>query len=267
MTKKTILVTNDDGIESPGLQAAVEAIYQLGTVVVVAPSHQQTAAGRGLTGDKNSTLTPVDYSINGTVVKAYHCDCSPALVVKHYLRTIGRDTMPDLVISGVNYGENLGTNVTSSGTVGAALEAACSGIPAIAASKVTDTESHRNFTEQNWSASIHFVRQFATLMLAQKLLPDVEVLKIDVPHEATSLTEWKVTKLANATYYSKVLQNPTIKTKVGDGKTVVDFDPELITVDTDIYAVAIDKVVSVTPLSSDMTSRVIASELDIFLRR
>ncbi len=262
-----ILVTNDDGIHSPGLRAAVEAVHELGTVIIAAPSNQQTAAGRGLTGDKNSTLTPINYTVNGTEIRAFHSDCSPALVVKHYLRTIGRNDKLDLVVSGINYGENLGINVTSSGTVGAALEAACSGIPAIAASKVTDTESHRNFTDQDWTASIHFVRKFANLIINQDLLPDVEVLKIDVPDLATRSTPWKITKLANTGYYTKAIENPSLETKIGDGKTIVSFKREKITPDTDIYATAIDKIVSITPLSTNLTSRIGLSELDSFFRR
>ena len=104
-----ILITNDDGIRSPGLKAAVEAVLDIGTVTVVAPSFQQTGAGRGLTGEKNAGLIPVDYAVNGVTVKAFHCDCSPALAVRHSLRTIFKSDRPDLLISGINYGENPGT--------------------------------------------------------------------------------------------------------------------------------------------------------------
>ena len=70
MKNYNILITNDDGIESPGLKAAVEAVLDLGTVTVAAPTHQQTGAGRGLTGDKESTLIPVDYCVKGTAIRS-----------------------------------------------------------------------------------------------------------------------------------------------------------------------------------------------------
>jgi 5'-nucleotidase len=145
MRKYQILITNDDGIESPGLRAAVESVVDIGDVTIVAPSHQQTGMGRSLTGDEQARLEPVDYQINGTKISAYHCDCSPALVVRHSLKTIFNGNRPDLLVSGMNYGENLGTNVTCSGTVGAALEASSFGIAAIAISKQTDIESHHGF--------------------------------------------------------------------------------------------------------------------------
>ena len=73
-----ILVTNDDGIESPGLRAAVEAVLPLGRVIVVAPSRQQTSMGRSLSGDKDAYLQPSEFRANGTRVDAYRCDCTPA---------------------------------------------------------------------------------------------------------------------------------------------------------------------------------------------
>ena len=74
MQNHNILITNDDGIESPGLRAAVEAVLKIGTVTVVAPSYQQTGTGRGLTGDKQSSLKPIEYQVDGTKIRAYHCE-------------------------------------------------------------------------------------------------------------------------------------------------------------------------------------------------
>lgn len=150
MENYKILVTNDDGIASPGLRAAVEAVLDMGDIMVLAPSSQQTGTGRGLTGEMQSRLEPIGYNVNGEDVRAFHCQCSPAMVVRHSVRTILRDAAPDLLISGINYGENLGVNVTCSGTVGAALEASSHGIPSIAISKQTDLNSHQTYTDQNW---------------------------------------------------------------------------------------------------------------------
>jgi len=261
MKKYKILVTNDDGIESPGLRAAVDVAVNFGSVTVAAPSHQQTAAGRGLTGDREASLIPIDYALNGTRIRAFHCDCSPALVVKHCLRTLFREHLPDLLISGINYGENVGVQITSSGTVGAALEAASVGIPCIAISKQTDVGSHLSYTAQDWTASAFFLNRFAKALLNTQLQTDVDVLKLDIPSDATSSTTWKITKQARAGYYFRTSANPTKNSKIFDGETTINIDKETLDPDTDIYALAIDKFVSVTPLSVDLTSRVKFDEL------
>ena len=256
MTNYQILITNDDGIQSPGLKAAVEAVLNLGEIIVVAPTYQQTGTGRGLTGNKQSSLLPIEYIVNGKNIKAYHCDCSPALIVRHSLMTVFRVEQPDLVISGINYGENLGANVTCSGTVGAALEAASRGIPSIAISKQTDIASHHTYSEQDWSATAHFLKHFSELLLTTKMMQDVDVLKIDVPDSATSDTAWKFTKLARASYYFKEIENPTLDCQLDAGNTVIKVDGSKLTADTDIHTLAIQKKISVTPLSIDISSRV-----------
>jgi 5'/3'-nucleotidase len=261
MKEYNILITNDDGIESPGLRAAVEAVIALGTVTVVAPTYQQTGTGRGVTGDKQATLVPVDFKVNGTTVQAFHGDCSPALIVRHSMRTIFHEKKPDLLISGINYGENLGINITASGTVGAAIEGASLGIPGIAISKQTDVESHHSYTAQDWSASVYFLHKFAKSLLQNTLPPDVDMLKIDVPGDASHSTKCKFTKLAKTGYYYKEIDGHSLLQRFGDGKTIIKVDREKQVPESDIHALAIDKVVSVTPLSIDFTSRVNLSEL------
>ncbi len=267
MQNHNILITNDDGIESPGLRAAVEAVLKIGTVTVVAPSHQQTGTGRGLTGDQQASLKLIEYQVNGTEIRAYHCECSPALIVRHSLRTIFKGNKPDLLISGINYGENLGINITCSGTIGAALEASSSGIPGIAISKQTDIESHHKYTDQDWSASSYFLNQFTKYILKEKLQKDVDVLKIDVPSDATPLTQYKITRLAKVDYYSKAIENPTVKSKICEGKTIIKVNKEGLDPESDIYAFTVDRFVSVTPLSVDLTSRVKLSELQKLLSK
>ncbi len=257
----TILVTNDDGIDSPGLKAAVEAVFPLGNIIVLAPNIQQTATGRGLFGDKDLTLQSAEFIVKDVNVEAYHCNCSPALIVRHGLRTILRDAMPDLLISGINYGENLGINITSSGTIGAALEGASFGVPGIAISKQTDVSTHLHYSDQDWSASIHFLKKFAKRMLASRLPDDVDLLKIDVPENASPSTRWGVTKLARCAYYFKTIENPTLDSKLGEGQTIIKVDGDNIDQSSDIYAIAKEKIVSVTPVSLDLTSRVQFEEL------
>ena len=264
MKKPHILITNDDGIESPGLKAAIEAVMDIGTLTVIAPSYQQTGAGRGLTGDKQAHLKAADFMIRGTKIRAYHGDGSPALVVRHCLKTIFRDAKPDLLVSGINYGENLGFNITCSGTVGAALEASSFGVPAIALSRQTCVDYHHSYIEQDWSTAAHFLQKFSTLLLEKRLPPDVDLLKIDVPENALPSTPWRTTRLARSFYYYRDIPEPGPMSNFGAGRTVVKSDWESLDADTDIYALAIDKVISVTPLSLDLTSRVSLSELQAY---
>lgn len=257
----TILITNDDGIDSPGLKAAAEAVSSLGTIIVIAPSSQQTGMGRGLVGEKDLCLLTIEYHLNGKNIEAYHCNCSPALIVRHSLRTILKTMKPDLLISGINYGENLGINITSSGTVGAALEGASFGIPSIAISKQTDISSHHRYTEQDWGTSVHFLEKFSKSMMGASLPSDVDILKIDIPDGASTLTKWEFTTLARSGYYSKKIINPSLKSKLGDGKTVIEVDESNLDQRSDIYAIFRKKVVSVTPISLDLTSRTDFDEL------
>lgn len=261
MTQPHIAITNDDGIDSPGLRAAVEAVADLGTLTIVAPTDQQTATGRGLTGNKQTGFERTDYAYSGGTVPGYHCPCSPAQIVRHSMQTLFQNERPDLLISGINYGENLGNMVTCSGTVGAALEASSHNIPAIAVSKQTDIASHHQYTEQSWDVVAYFLRMFVQKMLSQTLLPDVDVLKIDVPDNATERTEWKITSLSRTAYYIKTIENVSVDSKICDFKTLINVDRDNLEVGSDIHALAVERVVSVTPLSIDLTSRIDFADL------
>lgn len=250
-----ILVTNDDGISSPGLRAAVEAVIPLGEVVVVAPSSQQTSAGRSLHGDRNGSLLRVERFIGARNVTAYHCDCSPARAVLHALDVLFSGKKPDLLVSGINYGENLGTNITISGTVGAALQAAAHGIPGLAMSLQTDIENHRRHVDLDWTAARHFCHTFASWMLNARLPVDVDVLNVNVPAGATADTPWRRTSLSRQNYFVNHMANPTPASKIGEAVCQLGFDEESLESDSDIYAVRHHHV-SVTPVSMDLTSRI-----------
>jgi 5'-nucleotidase len=251
-----ILITNDDGIKSPGLKAAVEAVADLGRITIVAPTDQQTATGRGLTGNKQSRLERFDYPGGNSGVEAYHCPCSPAQVVRHAMFTLFREVKPDILISGINYGENLGNMISCSGTVGAALEASSHGVVGLAVSKQTDIASHHNYTSQDWRGAAHFVRKFTRCVLDTELPADVDLLKIDVPEGADEQTGWRMTRLSRSSYYTKNLDNTSIDTRVCDFKTRIQVLQDELESDSDIYALAVEKQVAVTPLSLDFTSRV-----------
>jgi len=257
-----ILVTNDDGIESPGLRAAVEAVLPLGEVIVVAPSSQQTSAGRGLHGDRHGSFQRVELKFGEKTVTGYHCDCSPARIVLHAFDVLFNEKQPDLIVSGINYGENLGTNVTISGTVGAALQAASHGVPGLTMSLQTDIENHRKYVELEWGAATHFCNIFASLMLNSKLPPDVDILNVNVPAPATSTTRWKVTRLSRQSYFVNHLADPHHTSKIGDAVCRLGFDEATLEPDSDIRTVR-SNLVSVTPVSMDLTSRI---DLKSFLK-
>ena len=166
-TRPLILLTNDDGIDSPGLHAVMEAVADLGELLVVAPISQQTAAGRSYPIALSKAIHQTEIYYNGQQYPAYKVDASPAQAVTLAVRELA--TRPiDLCISGINYGENLGSGVTISGTVGAALDAACFGIPALAMSLETPKELHLSHSpDVDFSTAAHFTRQFTERTLSK----------------------------------------------------------------------------------------------------
>ena len=249
-----ILLTNDDGIRSPGLKAAARAVQGLGELLVVAPATQQTAMGRSFTGRADAVLEPAGFDVEGQAVRAYACEGSPASVVRHGLLVLCRERLPDLVVSGINYGENVGGSITASGTVGAAFEAASLGIPALAASLQMHPSAFLHHGEQDWQAAEHFLGLFARKLLRASLPFDVDVLKLDVPEQATPDTPWRFTRLSRQRYFTRVLEAPTLASRLGDGHVAVKVDHATLEADSDIQAL-VEGAVAVTPLSLDATSR------------
>jgi 5'-nucleotidase len=250
-----ILLTNDDGIHSPGLRAAVRAVLGLGDLLVVAPATQQTAMGRSFTGRSDATLEAVDFVVEGHRIRAYACEGSPASVVRHGLLVLCRERLPNLVVSGINYGENVGGTITASGTVGAAFEAASLGIPALAASLQMHPSAMLHYGEQDWTAAEHFLRLFAGKLRHAKLPFDVDLLKIDVPEDATPDTPWLLTRLSRQRYFRRVLEEPSLASRLGDGHFTVDIDHDRLEPDSDVHVLVNEGAVAVTPLSLDLTSR------------
>ncbi len=260
-----ILITNDDGITSPGLLAAAQAALPLGEILVVASNRQWSGAGRSMPRAEGR-ITPFAMEIDGQPVAAYQTDASPALIVIHALHELA-PRPPALLISGINYGENLGSDVTISGTVGAALQAAVCGIPALAASLQTPKETHTKPCDSvDFSTAVHFTRTFARQMLQTSLPSDVDVLKLDVPDDATPHTPWRLTRVSRRPYFVTI---PPQRTSLAEPLTL-DYDttphPEHVEPDSDIYALAVDRVVSVAPLSIDLTTRADFDEISTLLR-
>jgi 5'-nucleotidase len=202
MTRPLILLTNDDGIMSPGLAAAAEAVHDLGELLIIAPATQQTGMGRAMPAIAGGAITEETVHNGRRDLPAYAVAGSPAQAVIYGVMVLA-SRRPDLVISGINYGENPGTAVTASGTVGAALQAAEMGIPGLAMSLETAKAYHYKYgSEVDWGAARYYTHYFAQTLLQQQLAFDVHVLKVDVPGNATPQTPWRVTRLSRQPYYT-----------------------------------------------------------------
>ena len=265
--KPQILLTNDDGIQSPGLFAAAQALSEIGYVNVVAPREQQSGAGRSLPFYSDGIINPQKIQVKDQPWTVYAVGGTPAQAVLHGVLEI-LDSPPDLVVSGINYGQNVGSGVTISGTIGAALEAASHDIPALAVSLETDDRFHLSYsTEIDFSAAAYFTCYFSRILLRNPLPDDVDVLKIDVPAEATPETPWEITRVSRARYYESYPQpdrnwGEPGKIHYRQGEVTPDHPH-----DSDVYVLSIKRHISVTPLSLDMTSRTSFQDLDARLRR
>jgi 5'-nucleotidase len=261
-----ILVTNDDGIRSPGLRAAAEAASSLGELIIAAPRWQQTAAGRSLPASFTGRIYEEMIEVNGERLLAYAVEGSPAQVVQHAILELA-PRLPDLVVSGINYGENLGSGITVSGTVGAALEAATFGVVGLAASLGVEKQYHTSHsTEVDFGSATHFTAHFARLLLNKEIPFDVDVLKLDVPASATPETPWRLTRVSRQRYFVPVAAQDRTLTMPSPIDYEQDIQPEQLEPDSDIYAFAIDQIVSVSPLSLDLTARVNLAQFERQLR-
>jgi 5'/3'-nucleotidase len=229
-----ILVTNDDGISAPGLRALVEALAELGTVTVVAPAHERSAAAQSLTLRQPIFFEQVaerEWSVEGTPADAM-------ILAFHSL--LGEK--PDVVVSGINRGGNLGENVYYSGTVGAAMEAAINHVPAVAVSV-----AHRG-KDFDYAPAAQFVKRLVPLVLREGL-PEGVLLNVNVPQP------WK-----GGVRFTR--QSPKITRNVlqrGDdprGRSYFWLHEQQLSEEIDPdsdYAAVFDGAISITPLELDHT--------------
>ncbi len=266
MKKINILLTNDDGIHSPGLWAAAGALSGLGFVHVVAPREQSSGAGRSLPGASDGIIRRQELSINGNVWQVYAVGGTPAQSVLHALLEILPEP-PDLVVSGINYGENVGSGVTISGTVGAVMEAASLGFPSLAVSLQTDVEHHLTNSDQvDFSVAAYFTAHFARLIMEKGLPPDVDLLKVEVPSNATPQTPWEMARLSRKRYYLPVAASRRSWDEPGPLGYRLDDDLFLDENDTDVSVLRRKRHVAVSPLSLDLTSRLDLVDYERLLR-
>lgn len=169
--KPLILVSNDDGITSPGIKTLIEIMCKLGEVVVVAPDSPQSGMGHAITVGNTLRL---DRSTVFEGIDAYECSGTPADCVKLAKHHVLKERSPDLVVSGINHGSNSSISVLYSGTMSAAIEAAIEGLPAIGFS-LCDYSHQADFSHTQ-----EFVKKIALQVLEHGLPPDI-ALNVNIP--------------------------------------------------------------------------------------
>jgi len=247
---KHILITNDDGYDSKGLLALVEALKPLGKVTVVAPSTEKSACGHSLTLTRPLNFIEIQkhfYKLDDGTPS----DCIFLALNKLF----SKENRPDIVISGINIGSNMGEDITYSGTASAAMEAVLQGIPAIAISQVY-AEHGKSIDEFGYGLARESIVSLVKKIFEGNFpLPERKFLNVNIPPIPSSQCKgFKVTRAGNRLYAhnAEVHYNPRGKEYYWIGL------PELGWMDTkghttDFEAVN-DGYVSLTPVKLDMTS-------------
>ena len=244
-----ILVTNDDGILSPGIQALAESLRRLGKVTVVAPSQERSTTGHSLTLHKPIRLEPLKpgyYSINGTPA-----DCAYLAIKKLF-----RKKTLDLVVSGINRGPNLGNDIHYSGTVAAAREATFLKIPSIAISLDYSSDKDNGMDFHVAAEIAYFIAELAL----KKGIPPQVLLNVNVPNiPARDIRGIKIVKSGFRYYADSIIEqkDPRGKNYYWLGGKYLGYDK---IEDTDCKAVD-HKYVSITPLHIDATHHLTLNKL------
>jgi 5'-nucleotidase len=242
-SKPLILITNDDGITAPGIQALIAVMTTIGEVVVVAPDKPQSAMGHAIT--INSTLYLNKISKENDDITQYSCSGTPVDCVKLGVNEILK-RKPDLCVSGVNHGSNSSINVIYSGTMSAAVEAGIEGIPAIGFS----------LCDYDWNANFEEIKSFIkkiTLEVLKNGLPQGVVLNVNFPKlSEKEIKGIKICRQAKAIWAEKFDKRQTPL-----GKDYYWLAGEFINQDkgedTDEWALA-HGYVSVVPVQFDLTA-------------
>ena len=231
-----ILVTNDDGVRSPGIRSLAAALADLGRVVVVAPDRNRSAVGHALTLERPLRAEEIKRDI-------YAVDGMPTDCVNLGIHGLLREK-PNLVVSGINRGSNMGDDITYSGTVCAAMEASLMGLPAFAVS--LDCES---FTPEDLQRAATFARQLAEKIVVNGLPPDT-FLNVNIPageHRGVQLT-----RQGKRQYGDAVTVNTDPRGRhyywIGGGEVGFESIPG-----SDCNAIS-EKQISITPLHTNLTN-------------
>lgn len=243
-----ILLTNDDGITSAGLWAAYDALASLGDVTVVAPSSQQSAVGRSI-----SIFEPIRANkvmMHG--IEAYSIGGKPtdSVIIGLYALKLN----PDIVVSGINIGENLSyESIMTSGTVGAALEGANQGTPGIAFSLQVEDQGDKfadpQFADYDFREAGSIVRDVCEKVLAKGYPGNVDVINVNIPSKVTG--GYEITRLAEKLFHTGVEMRLDPRGRPYywiDGPLYSDAEEG-----TDVHAVRKGNI-SVTPITLDCTA-------------
>ena len=239
-TEPLILITNDDGVDSKGLEVILKIVNNItSNYIVVAPTKNCSGFGHSITLSRPIRL----YKLRE---KLYSCDGSPTDCVMIALSEILKNKKPDLLISGVNIGENIGDDVSYSGTVGAALEGAFSGIKSIAISK--NRPQHND--KDDWSGVEEFIPDFIESFIKNKDM----IININIPNISSNDIKGTIyTKLARRKPMGKFLYRKDSKGTpyywLTTDRSKVSLEPN-----TDIWALE-NNYISLTPLCLDMTDK------------
>lgn len=236
-----ILVSNDDGIDAPGIFALVQELKSLGKVTVVAPDKQQSAVGHAIT--MNYPLRAVPFRKNNEFF-GYAVEGTPADAVKLGVRFLLKGKQPDLVISGINHGSNTAINIIYSGTVSAATEGTVLGIPSMAVSLTT-------YEDADFTYAARLAARLAR-MVHEKGLPRGTLLNVNVPPlPEQQIAGIRITRQGSSTWNDTfdVRRDPANREYFWlTGKMhVTDTDPA-----TDQIAIQ-QNFVSITPIRYDLT--------------
>ena len=232
---KTILITNDDGIYSPGLSALKEALRPLGKIITIAPDRDNSAISHALTMNRPLFLEQLGedrYSLNGTPT-----DCVAVGLNKVV------DGLPDLLVSGINSGPNIGDDISYSGTVSAAIEGTMYAVPSLAVS-LAGTEP----------LSYEVAKTVVHALAAKTMkygLPANTLMNINIPH-GKNISGIRVTRQGRR-IWKQAIQEITdpfgrLHYWIGGGTPLLDVGK-----DTDVYAVE-SNYISVTPIHLDLTN-------------
>jgi 5'-nucleotidase len=240
-----VLLTNDDGIHAAALRHLKEALAPLGRVVIVAPDRDQSACSHALTLQRPFRIQQHEsdvFSVDGTPT-----DC----VVTAFYGLLGQ--RPDLVISGINQGPNMGEDVFYSGTVAAAIEGSLQGTPAIATSLAS--KEVRDFAEP-----ARFVGRLVGHLL-ERGLPRRHLLNVNIPGRAwEEIRGVKVTRLGSRIYHDTLVKK--VDPRGRDYYWIGGEDPEWESIEgTDFHAVH-EGWISVTPMRLDLTAEPALAELE-----
>jgi 5'-nucleotidase len=248
-----ILISNDDGYRARGILALRDALEGLGDLTVVAPDRNRSGASNSLTLEvplRVAQAEPDVYFVQGTPTDCVHLAISGLFPFE-----------PDMVVSGINDGSNLGDDVLYSGTVAAATEGRFLGKPAVALS--LNTDGLRGDAQRHFETGAHFARQIVERLLAQPLAR-ATVLNVNVPNiPVAEVKGIRITRLGNRHRSEQVIRAEDPRGRpvywVGPAGAGQDAGPG-----TDFHAVA-EGFVSVTPLTVDLTNHAALGDLRAWL--